>query len=123
MASRRRLSFRAWCWSLRASDGLLPPALYAGGEGCRVISPKNDGLAKKRIDAFVERLDHLGLAPAVTSLSLSAMAIGVSYGAILLGVAFTLLGIVVAGLGYALLALITPEVARKLGLHLSRRCP
>jgi len=59
----------------------------------------------------------------VTSLSLSAMAIGVSYGAILLGVAFTLLGIVVAGLGYALLALITPEVARKLGLHLSRRCP
>jgi hypothetical protein len=45
------------------------------------------------------------------------MAIGASYGAILLGVAFTLLGLVVAGLGYALLGLITPEVARKFGLQ------
>lgn len=53
----------------------------------------------------------------VTSLSLSAMAIGISYGAILLGVAFTLLGFVVAGLGYALLGLITPEVAEQFGLR------
>jgi hypothetical protein len=45
------------------------------------------------------------------------MAIGASYGAILLGVAFTLLGLVVAGLGYALLGLITPEVAEKFGLR------
>jgi hypothetical protein len=53
----------------------------------------------------------------VTSLSLSAMAIGASYAAIALGVAFFLLGIVVAGLGYALLGLITPEVARRFGLQ------
>lgn len=53
----------------------------------------------------------------VTSLSLSAMAIGISYGATLLGVAFTLLGFVVAGLGYALLGLITPEVAEQFGLR------
>ncbi|WP_420632289.1 hypothetical protein [Candidatus Leptofilum sp.] len=53
----------------------------------------------------------------VTSLSLSAMAIGMSYGAIALGLAFTLLGFVVAGLGYALLGLITPEVAERYGLH------
>ena len=52
----------------------------------------------------------------VTSLSLSAMAIGISYGAILLGIAFTLLGLVVAGLGYALLGLITPEVAERFGI-------
>jgi hypothetical protein len=45
------------------------------------------------------------------------MAIGASYGAILLGVAFTLLGLVIAGLGYALLGLITPAVAQKYGLH------
>ena len=53
----------------------------------------------------------------VTSLSLSAMAIGVSYGAIVLGIAFTLLGLVVAGLGYALHGLITPEVAQQFGLR------
>lgn len=53
----------------------------------------------------------------VTSLSLSAMAIGVSYGAMALGLAFTILGVVVAGLGYALSGLITPEVARKYGLQ------
>lgn len=53
----------------------------------------------------------------VTSLSLSAMAIGVSYGAIALGVAFALLGAVIAGLGYALLGLITPEVAQRFGLQ------
>lgn len=53
----------------------------------------------------------------VTSLSLSAMAIGVSYGAIALGAAFTLLGIVAAGLGYALLGLITPAVAKQFGLR------
>ena len=53
----------------------------------------------------------------VTSLSLSAMAIGASYGAIALGVGFALLGIVIAGLGYALLGLITPEVAQRFGLN------
>ncbi len=53
----------------------------------------------------------------VTSLSLSAMAIGASYGAMALGVAFAILGIVIAGLGYALLGLITPEVAERFGLQ------
>lgn len=52
----------------------------------------------------------------VTSLSLSAMAIGASYGTIALGVAFTILGLVVAGLGYALLGLIDPQVAERYGL-------
>lgn len=60
---------------------------------------------------------QLTAAGLVTSLSLSAMAIGVSYGAILLGLAFALLGGVVAGLGYALLGLITPEVAEQFGLR------
>ncbi|NJN19506.1 MAG: hypothetical protein HC822_26320, partial [Oscillochloris sp.] len=63
------------------------------------------------------RNTQLTAASLVTSLSLSAMAIGASYGAIVLGVAFALLGIVIAGLGYALLGLITPEVAEKYGLH------
>ena len=49
------------------------------------------------------RNTQLTAASLVTSLSLSAMAIGASYGAMALGVAFTLLGIVVAGLGYELL--------------------
>jgi hypothetical protein len=62
------------------------------------------------------RNTQLTAAGLVTSLSLSAMAIGVSYGAILLGIAFTLLGIVVAGLGYALLGLITPAMAERFGL-------
>lgn len=53
----------------------------------------------------------------VTSLSLSAMAIGASYGTIALGIAFTILGIVVAGLGYALLGLINPQVAERFGLQ------
>ena len=53
----------------------------------------------------------------VTALSLAAMAIGASYGAIALGVAFLLLGIVIAGLGYALLGLITPAVAERFGLR------
>ncbi|HEY1011412.1 MAG TPA: hypothetical protein VGE07_01830, partial [Herpetosiphonaceae bacterium] len=53
----------------------------------------------------------------VTSLSLSAMAIGASYGAILLGIGFVVLGLIVAGVGYALLGLITPQVAQKFGLH------
>lgn len=53
----------------------------------------------------------------VTSLSLSAMAIGLSYGAILLGVAFLLLGIVIAALGYMLLGLITPALAEQYGLN------
>ena len=63
------------------------------------------------------RNTQLTAASLVTSLSLSAMAIGASYGAILLGVAFTLLGIVVAGLGYALLGLISPAVAQRYGLQ------
>lgn len=63
------------------------------------------------------RNTQLTAAGLVTSLSLSAMAIGISYAAILLGIAFTLLGIVIAGLGYALLGLITPEVARRFGLQ------
>jgi hypothetical protein len=60
---------------------------------------------------------QLTAAGLVTSLSLSAMAIGLSYGAILLGIAFILLGIVVAALGYMLLGLITPEVAEKFGIR------
>lgn len=67
--------------------------------------------------ANAARNTQLTAAGLVTSLSLSAMAIGVSYGAIALGIAFTLLGLVVAGLGYALLGLITPEVAEKFGIQ------
>ncbi len=67
--------------------------------------------------ANAARNTQLTAASLVTSLSLSAMAIGASYAAIALGVAFFLLGIVVAGLGYALLGLITPEVARRFGLQ------
>lgn len=63
------------------------------------------------------RTTQLTAASLVTSLSLSAMAIGAAYGAIALGVGFTLLGLVVAGLGYALLGLITPEVAHRFGLY------
>jgi hypothetical protein len=63
------------------------------------------------------RSTQLTAASLVTSLSLSAMAIGASYGVIALGVAFTVLGIVVAGMGYALLGLITPEVAKRFGLQ------
>ncbi len=63
------------------------------------------------------RNTQLTAAGLVTSLSLSAMAIGTSYGAIALGIAFTLLGLVIAGLGYALLGLITPEVAAQFGLR------
>jgi len=63
------------------------------------------------------RNTQLTAASLVTSLSLSAMAIGASYGAIALGVGFTVLGIVIAGLGYALLGLITPTVARRFGVQ------
>lgn len=63
------------------------------------------------------RNTQLTAASLVTSLSLSAMAIGAAYGAIALGLGFTLLGIVVAGLGYALLGLITPAVAERFGLQ------
>lgn len=63
------------------------------------------------------RNTQLTAAGLVTSLSLSAMAIGVSYAAIALGFAFALLGVVIAGLGYALLGLITPAVAAKFGLQ------
>lgn len=60
---------------------------------------------------------QLTAAGLVTSLSLSAMAIGTSYGVIALGIAFVLLGIVIGGLGYALLGLVTPEVAERFGLE------
>jgi hypothetical protein len=63
------------------------------------------------------RNTQLTAAGLVTSLSLSAMAIGAAYGAIALGLAFTALGLVVAGLGYALLGLITPEMAKRFGLQ------
>ena len=67
--------------------------------------------------ANAARDTQLTAAGLVTSLSLSAMAMGTSYAAILLGVAFTLLGIVIAGLGYALLGLVTPAVAERFGLQ------
>ena len=63
------------------------------------------------------RATQLTAAGLVTSLSLSAMAIGASYGAIALGIGFLVLGTVMAGVGYALLGLITPNVAQKFGLH------
>jgi len=63
------------------------------------------------------RETQLTAAGLVTSLSLSAMAIGASYGAIALGIGFAVLGAVVTGLGYALLGLITPEVAERFGLQ------
>jgi len=63
------------------------------------------------------RNTQLTAAGLVTSLSLSAMAIGLSYGAIALGLGFIVLGIVITGLGYALLGLITPEVAKRFGLQ------
>ncbi|MBX0326567.1 hypothetical protein K2Z83_02515 [Oscillochloris sp. ZM17-4] len=63
------------------------------------------------------RNTQLTAAGLVTSLSLSAMALGASYAAIALGIGFLVLGVVIAGLGYALLGLITPEVAQKFGLH------
>lgn len=63
------------------------------------------------------RNTQLTAASLVTSLSLSAMAIGASYGAIALGLGFTVLGIVIAGLGYALLGLITPAVAERFGVR------
>jgi hypothetical protein len=62
------------------------------------------------------RNTQLTAAGLVTSLSLSAMAIGLAYGAIALAVGFALLGFVITGLGYALLGLITPEVAERFGL-------
>lgn len=60
---------------------------------------------------------QLTAAGLVTSLSLSAMDIGASHGAMALGVGFLVLGIVIAGLGYALLGLITPTVTQRFGLH------
>lgn len=63
------------------------------------------------------RTTQLTAAGLVTSLSLSAMAIGASYGAMALGVGFLILGLVIAGLGYALRGLITPEVAARFGLQ------
>jgi len=63
------------------------------------------------------RNTQLTAAGLVTSLSLSAMALGLSYGVIALGLGFIVLGIVITGLGYALLGLITPEVAERFGLQ------
>jgi hypothetical protein len=63
------------------------------------------------------RNTQLTAAGLVTSLSLSAMAIGVAYGVIGIGLGFAVLGVVVTGLGYALLGLITPEVAKRFGLQ------
>src|SRR4051794_22150634 len=63
------------------------------------------------------RNTQLTAAGLVTSLSLSAMAVGASYGAMLLGVGFAVLGIIIAGLGYALLGLITPAVAQRFNLQ------
>jgi hypothetical protein len=63
------------------------------------------------------RNTQLTAAGLVTSLSLSAMAMGAAFGAIALGLAFIMLGIVIAGLGYALLGLITPAVAEQFGLR------
>jgi len=62
------------------------------------------------------RNTQLTAAGLVTSLSLSAMAIGLAYGAAALGIGFVLLGFVVTGLGYALLGLVTPELANRFGL-------
>ncbi|MBA3468074.1 MAG: hypothetical protein H0T53_00385 [Herpetosiphonaceae bacterium] len=67
--------------------------------------------------ANAARTTQLTASGLVTSLSLSAMAIGASYGAMALGIGFLVLGIVITGLGYALLGLITPEVAKRFGLH------
>ena len=67
--------------------------------------------------ANAARNTQLTAAGLVTSLSLSAMAIGASYGAMALGVGFTVLGSVVAGLGYALRGLVTPAVAQRYGLQ------
>jgi hypothetical protein len=67
--------------------------------------------------ANAARNTQLTAAGLVTSLSLSAMAFGASYGAMALGIGFLVLGIVVTGLGYALLGLITPEVAKRFGLQ------
>lgn len=63
------------------------------------------------------RNTQLTAAGLVTSLSLSAMAIGISYAAVALGIAFALLGIIFAGLGYALLGLISPEIAERFGVQ------
>lgn len=73
--------------------------------------------AKGKPVANQARATQLTAAGLVTSLSLSAMAIGASYGAIALGVGFAVLGIVITGLGYALLGLITPQVAQRFGLQ------
>jgi hypothetical protein len=62
------------------------------------------------------RNTQLTAAGLVTSLSLSAMAIGIAYAAIAIGLGFVVLGFVITGLGYALLGLITPEVAARFGL-------
>src|SRR3954453_12391163 len=63
------------------------------------------------------RNTQLTAAGLVTSLSLSAIAIGAAYGAMALGAGFTVLGIIIVGLGYALLGLITPAVAQRFNLH------
>jgi len=64
------------------------------------------------------RNTQLTAASLVTSLSLSAMALGLAYGVIALGFGFAILGIVITGLGYALLGMVTPDVAERFGLQL-----
>lgn len=59
---------------------------------------------------------QLTAAGLVTSLSLSAMAIGLAYGVIAVGLGFAVIGIVIVGFGYALLGMVTPEVAERFGL-------
>lgn len=62
------------------------------------------------------RNTQLTAAGLVTSLSLSAMAIGLAYGVIGVGLGFAVIGVVITGFGYALLGMVTPEVAERFGL-------
>lgn len=59
------------------------------------------------------RTTQLTAASLVTALSLSALAMGVAYGVIALGVGCTLLGLVIAGLGATLLGLVRPAAVRR----------
>jgi hypothetical protein len=93
---------------------------YAVASGDPAGTNKVDAALKDANDKPVAnqaRTTQLTAASLVTSLSLSAMAIGAAYGAIALGIGFTVLGIVIAGLGYALLGLITPAVAQRFGVQ------
>ncbi|GAA5528234.1 hypothetical protein [Herpetosiphon gulosus] len=67
--------------------------------------------------ANAARNTQLTAAGLVTSLSLSAMAFGASYGVMALGLGFLVLGIIITGFGYALLGLITPDLAARFGIQ------